>query len=92
MNRVHIARAFCDDHLAECWFKFDEQTGQATHIESYTTESKRLESLGYIYTGHQAGAYTYSLRKSSPLAGIPLPLDWQMALDARESIDQDQDW
>lgn len=86
---VTITRAYCDDHLAECYQAHDSATGQTKCID-YLTETTRLKEQGYIYTGHHAGQYTYALRKSTPLA---LPIDWQMAIEERpEYVDVDQDW
>ena len=88
-NTVTLSRAYCENHLAECWQSYDEST-RRTRCVDYTTETKRLELSGYVYTGHRAGQYTYALRKSAPLA---LPFDWQMVIEERpEYVDVDQDW
>jgi len=86
---VTLSRTYCDDHMGECWQAHNEATGKTECID-YTTEVKRLELSGYVYTGHRAGLYTYALRKSAPLA---LPLDWKMAIEERpEYVDVYQDW
>jgi len=90
MQKVILSKAYCDDHMGECWQAYDESTMQTRCELSYTEASQRLKAQGYVYTGHKAGQYTYTLRKSAPLA---LPLDWQMAIEERrEYIDVDQDW
>jgi len=87
---VTLSRAYCDDHMGECWQAHNEATGKTECVPSYTEESQKLKSQGYVYTGHRAGLYTYSLRKSAPLA---LPLDWQIAIEERpEYVDVYQDW
>lgn len=87
-QKIHLSNTWCDEHLARCWQSYNEGTGENKHI-NYTQETKALPLRGYIYTGHRAGVFTYSLRKSQPLA---LPLDWQMAIEERESVDEYQDW
>lgn len=89
-DQIIISRAYCDDHLGECWQTYNTATMQTRCID-YATEKKRLELSGYVYTGHRAGQYTWTLRKSAPLA---LPLDWQMAIEARETKEPEyiQDW
>lgn len=88
-QQIILTRAWCDEHLAECWQSHNTATMQTRCIASYTAEKQRLEEHGYIYTGHRAGQYTYTLRKSAPL--IPLSIDWQMARDTREP-EYVQDW
>jgi hypothetical protein len=91
MQKVILTRAYCDDHMGECWQSFNEATQKTECVPSYTEESQRLKAKGYIYTGHRAGQYTYALRKSAPLA---LPLDWQMAIEERQTKEPEyiQDW
>jgi len=91
MITVKISRAWCDEHMGDCWHSYNENTGESKHVDSYTAECKRLEAQGYYYAGHRRGVFTYHLTKSAPLA---LPLDWQMAIEAKgpEYIDINQDW
>lgn len=88
MITIKISRAWCDDDMQDCYFAYNETTGESTHCESYTAESRKLMAQGYYYAGHSRGVFTYRLSKSAPLA---LPLDWQMATQELERIDQYQD-
>ena len=87
-QKIVIARAWCDQHLDECLQSYNTGTGQTRHIEELTAEQNRLEELGYIYTGHESGEFTYTRRTSQPLT---LPLDWQMARETKEP-EYIQDW
>lgn len=89
MNKVKISRAYCEEHFDQCFFEHNENTGQTSHIESFTERKAQLEGNGYIYTGHSQGVMTFQQRNTHLTA---LPLDWQMAADERELIDVNQDW
>lgn len=99
MQKVILSRAWCKEHLAQCWHKHDLQTGVNQCLAKgevlpagsrhYAAEMIRLESLGYV------GRNTYPTRsytryKSQPLAA---PLEWQYAeSEEPEYIDVNQDW
>lgn len=90
-NRIQIARAWCDEHLAQCWEAYDEGTGVHEHLgASNAAKWEELKAKGY-QPAHRGGVYTFTLYKAQPLA---LQLDWQMALKTREPeyIDIEQDW
>lgn len=65
---------------------------QREHIGANTADlgqkSEELKARGY-QASHRAGVFTFTLWKAAPLA---LPLDWQMAIEERESVDIYQDW
>mgnify|MGYP001586841442 CR=1 FL=1 len=90
--RIQIARAWCDACLASCYQAYDESTGIRSHVGNTTADlgayTAPLKERGF-YISHRGGVYTATLYKSQPLA---LPLDWQMAIEERESVDVDQDW
>jgi hypothetical protein len=93
-NHVIVTRdrVYCDRHIDLCHQAYDDATGLTKCIEDPAAYGKRLLAMGYYYSGHNHGLYTYTLRKSSPLA---LPADWQMALelaDQRETREIVQDW
>jgi len=91
-HRIQIARAWCDECLSQCFFARDESTGTNQHLGASTSDlgrkSEELKARGFL-ASHRSGVFTYTLYKSQPLA---LPLDWQMAIEERESVDQEQDW
>jgi len=76
---VKIARAWCDEHMIDCFFAHNENTGETEHVESYTAKSRQLQEQGYYYAGHKQGVFTFCLQKSAPLN---LPLAWQMRAEA----------
>jgi len=92
-HKIQISRAWCNECLSECFFAFDTATGQSTHVGPDTSDlahkGAELSAQGYT-SSHHGGVYTYTLYKAAPL--IPLPLDWQMAMEARETIDIDQEF
>lgn len=92
MLSVTIARSWCKEHLANCYFCFNEQTGENTHIGHATWDlarfMKALEKQGFWFR-HRAGVYSGTCWKATP---IPLPLDWQLAEEQHEAIDLNQDW
>lgn len=88
-QRIQIARAWCDECLAQCWFAFDEQTRVNEHLGMDNSKKwEELKAQGY-QPAHRGGVYTFTLWKAQPLA---LPLDWQMAIEERQHIDVNQDW
>jgi len=91
-HRIQIARAWCDECLSECFFAHDESTRANEHLGASTSDlgrkSKELKENGFV-ASHRSGIFIFTLYKSQPLA---LPLDWQKAIEERESVDVYQDW
>ena len=80
MTTIRFSRAWCDDHMKDCFFSYNETTGEHKHVDSYTEASADLIAHGFYYAGHRAGVFTYCQRKSAPLA-----LDFQMLIDQHEA-------
>ena len=97
MTRIRIARAWCDECLRDCWFSFNENTFEHKHIGIDISQVwENLKAQGY-QVAHRAGVFTFTQWKGSPLAPcdtapLALPLDWQMAIEERESVDTYQEW
>jgi hypothetical protein len=87
-HRIQIARAWCDEHLAQCWHSHDLATGANEHLgESNAAKWQELKDKGY-QVSHRGGVFTFTLWKAAPLA---LPLDWQMVRESKEP-EYIQDW
>ena len=88
MFSVTIARSWCQEHWSYCFFCYNEQTGENTHIGHETAQAaqhmKALEKQGFWFR-HRAGVYTGTCWKSTL---VTLPLDWEQP----EPIDSNQDW
>jgi hypothetical protein len=98
-HKIHIARAWCDECLRDCFFAYDEATGQNQHVgpesQDLSEKAQELGRKGYK-ASHRSGVFTYTLYKAAPLA---LPLDWQFVNDRYEAMDAarqkellEQDW
>jgi hypothetical protein len=75
MIEISFARAFCDEHLEDCYFSYNENTGETIHIgdtADYREAANELEAHGYYYAGHMHQAFVYRSRRSAP---INEPLD-----------------
>ena len=99
-NKIILAPAWCEDHLAQCYYSHDENTGITKHLgnidsifpaqsQELAAEMNRLEGIGYKPAHRGGGEYTLT-RYNDRLAN--LPLDWQMAAEERASVDEYQDW
>lgn len=88
-HRIQIARAWCDECLANCWHAYDEGTGVRQHLgASNAAKWEELKAKGYQAKHSGGGAYTFTLWKAAPLA---LPLEWQILAESKEP-EYVQDW
>jgi hypothetical protein len=91
MLSVTIARSWCQEHWANCFFCYNDQTGENTHIGHETAQAaqymKALEKQGFWFR-HRAGVYTGTCWKTT----LALPLDWQIMESQHDQIDPYQDW
>lgn len=93
-HTIQMSRAWCDECLRDCWFTFDEQSQVNQHIGQDNAHAwNTLKAQGYTVKHSGGGAFTFTLWKARPLA---LPLDWQMAIEERETKEpeylENQDW
>ena len=98
-NKIQLSPAWCDEHLSNCWHSHNENTGENKHLGNLDdflpnhsailgAEMERLKKQGY-QPARRADGYImtqYNDRLTT------LPLDWQMAIEERESVDTSQDW
>lgn len=84
-----MARAWCDEHLAQCWETYDEATGVHEHIGlSNADKWNKLKAKGYQPKHMGGGVFTFTLWKAAPLT---LPPEWQMVRESKEP-EYIQDW
>jgi hypothetical protein len=91
-----VSTGWCKVHYSNCYWEYNEHTGNNKHIG---TRADFLDYFGKMKrTGFQCSqrsdVWHFYRRASAPL-NIPVQLDWLMAMEARESIENDppeQDW
>lgn len=87
-HRIQLARAWCDEHLAPCWWAYDEASQISEHLgETNAKKWNELKEKGY-QASHRGGAYTFTLYKSASLSS---PLEWQVLAESKEP-ESIQDW
>lgn len=95
-NRIILAPAWCDIHLAECWHGYNENTAQNYHLgdvesinpaDIYTlgAEMERLKAQGY-QVAHQSGQYILTQYNDR------LTMAFDEIIEEPEQIDIYQDW
>lgn len=89
-HRIQFSRAWCDDHLAQCYYSHDESTGVNQHVGTsadFGRQVAQLQARGYVGSHKGGGVFVYTLYKAAPLA---LPLEWQIV--ASKEPEYIQDW